>query len=352
MNTKLKVTTCLLLFSAVITAQQPEKKKYTIQTIAFYNLENLFDIHDDPKTFDDDKTAEGKDHWTQEKYVHKLKNLGRVISEIGLSTTKSSPAILGVAEIENQKVLEDLINTSYLQSKNYGIIHFDSPDRRGIDVALLYKKRVFIPKDTRVHELLLYDNQTHKRIYTRDQLVVSGYLDGELIHILVNHWPSRRGGTSKSRYKREQAAVLSRKIMDSLFAINPYSKIVMMGDLNDTPRDPSIIKTLGAKSYKEDTKLKGLYNPMIQMSKKGIGSIAWGDQWSLFDQIMVSTALVQPEYSSYQYYKAGIFNPRYLTTSSGKYKGYPFRSFSNGQYTEGYSDHFPVYIYLIKEKKK
>ncbi|WP_025742221.1 endonuclease/exonuclease/phosphatase family protein [Aquimarina pacifica] len=349
MRFQFKSILLLLFFSSILCAQK--KKEYKAHTIAFYNLENLFDIYNDPKTFDDDKTPKGKDHWTQEKYTHKLENLARVISEIGVSTTNSSPAILGVAEIENKKVLEDLTATSYLAPKNYGIIHFDSPDRRGVDVALLYKKTVFRPKNSSAHELVLFDHLTNKRIYTRDQLLVSGYLDGDLIHILVNHWPSRRGGEARSRYKREKAASLSKKIMDSLFAINPYAKIIAMGDLNDTPNDTSIKKILAAKKSKEDMKIKELYNPMIQMSKKGLGSMAWGDQWSLFDQLMVSSELVRSEYSSYRYYKAGIFNPHYLITTSGKYKGYPYRSFANNTYTEGYSDHFPVYLFLIKEKR-
>ncbi|MBP2831117.1 endonuclease/exonuclease/phosphatase family protein [Aquimarina sp. U1-2] len=340
----------LLLISISMFSQ--DKKAYTIQTIAFYNLENLFDTVDDPFTFDDDKTPHGKDHWTNEAYHQKLANIARVISGIGTDTAVNAPAIVGVCEIENRQVLEDLINQKALRDKNYGIFHFDSPDRRGIDVALLYKKTIFKPKHSVAYELKIFD-QDHqdKRIYTRDQLVVSGYLDGELLHFIVNHWPSRRGGEARSRYKREKAAQLNTKIMDSLFALDPYAKIITMGDFNDAPNDRSIRQVLQAKSKKEEVVLKGLYNPMYAMAKKGMGTHAWRDTWAIFDQIILSKSLIATDYTTYTYFKTGIYNKDFLTTPNGKYKGYPFRSYSNGRYTGGYSDHYPVYVYLIKQKK-
>jgi hypothetical protein len=339
----------VLLFTSFLFAQ--EKKEYKIHTIAFYNLENLFDPENDPMTFDDDRTPNGKDHWTYKLYTHKVTNMARTISEIGKESAINSPAILGVAEIENRKVLEDLVNDPNLKLKNYGIVHFDSPDRRGIDVALLYQNALFKIKNYSKHKLVIYDRNTTKRVFTRDQLLVSGYLDGDLIHIIVSHWPSRRGGESRSRYKREKAAALNKKIIDSLFAINPYAKIITMGDFNDNPSDSSVKKILMAKQDKKEIKIKEIYNPMVKLAKKGWGSLAWRDQWSLFDQIIISKSFLDTDSSSYRYYKAGVFNPEYLITSTGKYKGYPFRSYTNGAYTGGYSDHFPVYIYLIKQKK-
>ncbi|WP_378180078.1 endonuclease/exonuclease/phosphatase family protein [Aquimarina sp. SS2-1] len=338
------------VLSPVMFLFSQEKKTYKVNTIAFYNVENLFDTEDDPITYDDDRTPNGKDHWTEEIYKDKLKNMAEVISEIGSDVAKNAPALIGVAETENRKVLEDLVNEPVLLPKDYGIVQFDSPDRRGIDVALLYQKSLFRPVNTSVHELLIYNNgDEKKRVYTRDQLLVSGYLDGDLIHVIVNHWPSRSGGEARSRYKREKAAALNRKIIDSLFDIDPYAKIITMGDLNDDPNNKSVKKVLGAKSEKEDVKLKGLYNPMYNMAKKGIGSLAWRDSWNLFDQIIVSKGLLDKDYSSYKYYKAGVFNKNYLANPRGRYKGYPYRSFANGAYTGGYSDHFPVYVYLIKE---
>lgn len=327
-----------------------EEKQYLINTIAFYNVENLFDYEKDPIVFDEDWTPEGKNHWTQELYEAKLANMARVISEIGADVTGTSPALIGVCEIENRRTLEDLLNQTPLVDKEYGIVHFDSPDRRGIDVALLYKKKLFVPTHYKAFELFLFnDTDRSKRVYTRDQLLVSGMFDGEKIHIIVNHWPSRSGGEQRSRPKRIRAAELNKGIIDSLFSDDPYAKIITMGDFNDDPTSPSIKKILNAKSERDNMNIKELYNPMEAMHKKGMGTLAYRDSWNLFDQIIISTALTKKDFSSYRFYKAGIFNKNYLQTPSGRYKGYPFRSFANA-YTGGYSDHFPVFIYLIKEK--
>ena len=339
------------LFIVFSTACSQQEKPYKIQTIAFYNLENLFDFEDDPLTFDDDRTPEGKDHWTEEIYLAKLKNMATVISEIGASVSGTVPTIIGVCEIENRRVLEDLINQDPLLKSDYGIIQFDSPDRRGIDVALLYRKKLFIPTQYSAHELFLYDNdEPSKRIFTRDQLLVSGMLDGEKIHFIINHWPSRRGGETKSRPKRIKAAKLTKHLSDSLFVEDPYSKIIIMGDFNDDPTSPSIKKHLKASGKIKGLDIKEVFNPMEKIHKKGVGTLAWRDNWNLFDQIMISSELVKTDYDSYQYYKSGIFNESYLTVQKGRYKGYPFRSFVNGGYTGGYSDHYPVYLYLIKGK--
>lgn len=337
-----------ILFTVTFFGQN--EKEYKIITVAFYNVENLFDYEDDPLTFDDDRTPEGKDHWTQEIYEAKVRNMAKVISEIGQDVTGTSPTIIGLCEVENRRVLEDLVNDSALIKKNYGIVHFDSPDRRGIDVAFLYQKKLFTPTNYKAHELFLYqDNDRSKRIYTRDQLLVSGMLDGEKIHIIVNHWPSRSGGEERSRPKRIKAAELNKRIIDSLFSDDPYAKIITMGDMNDDPSSPSIKDVLKTKIERENMTLKELYNPMEKMYKKGMGTLAYRDAWNLFDQIIISAELTKKDYSTYRFYKAGIFNKTYLQTPRGQYKGYPFRSFANG-YTGGYSDHFPVYIYLIKEK--
>ncbi|RMA65843.1 hypothetical protein BXY75_0256 [Ulvibacter antarcticus] len=348
----MKLKHCLLslfAFSICLVSAQ-EKKNYKVNTIAFYNVENLFDYENDPITFDDDRTPDGKDHWTSEIYNAKLKNMAKVIAEIGSDVTGTSPAIVGVCEIENRRVLEDLVNQEALLQKDYGIIQFDSPDRRGIDVGLLYQKKLFTPTAYKAHELLIYDdNDVSKRIYTRDQLLVSGMLDGEKIHIIVNHWPSRSGGEARSRPKRIKAAKLNKKLIDSLFSDDPYAKIITMGDLNDDPTSPSVKDILKTKSEREDLQIKELYNPMEEMYKKGLGTLAWRDGWNLFDQTIVSSELMKKDYSSYRFYKAGIYNKTYLANAQGQYKGYPYRSFGNGSFTGGYSDHFPVYLYLIKE---
>ncbi|RMB63486.1 endonuclease/exonuclease/phosphatase family protein [Dokdonia sinensis] len=338
----------LIFVSAFAKAQ--EKKTYKVQTLAFYNVENLFDTENDPITYDDDRTPDGKDHWTEEIYADKVSKMARVISEIGADVAQNAPAIIGLAEIENRKTVEALANDPALLDKDYGIAHFDSPDRRGIDVALLYQKSLFKPTDISKHELLIYDNNdATKRVYTRDQLLVSGYLDGDMIHVIVNHWPSRSGGEARSRKKRMDAAKLNMKIIDSLQSNDPYAKIITMGDLNDDPTSPSVAKVLKAKGEKSKVKKGDLYNPMESMFKKGIGTLAYRDGWNLFDQIIITQPLLEDDYSSYRYYKSGIYNKNYLSNPRGRYKGYPYRSFANGGYTGGYSDHFPVYVYLIKE---
>jgi len=348
---KIKFTLLVLIIFSFTSIFSQEKKSYKVNTIAFYNVENLFDFENDPLTFDDDRTPDGKDHWTEEIYNAKLKNMAKVISEIGYDVAGTTPAIIGLCEIENRRVLEDLVNQESLLKKDYGIIQFDSPDRRGIDVALLYRKNLFTPTNYKAHELIIYDNNDPtKRIFTRDQLLVSGMFDGEKIHFIVNHWPSRSGGEERSRPKRIKAAKLNRQIIDSLFSEDPYAKIITMGDFNDDPSNSSIKEHLKAKRKKEDLKLKELYNPMEDMSRKGLGTLAYRDNWNLFDQMIISTELVKKDYSSYRFYKAEIYNKSYLVNSTGRYKGYPYRSFVGGGYTGGYSDHFPVYIYLVKEK--
>ncbi|NRA91925.1 MAG: endonuclease/exonuclease/phosphatase family protein, partial [Psychroserpens sp.] len=286
----------------------------------------------------------------EEVYAKKVKNMARVIADIGSDVTGNSPAVIGVCEIENRDVLEDVINDPLLLGRDYGIIHYESPDARGIDVALLYQKKLFRPVSHSSHVVKIYDDKTRERKHTRDQLLVSGELDGELIHVIVNHWPSRSGGEARSRPKRVAAAKVSKRLTDSLQAIDPYAKVFIMGDLNDDPTNASVKKVIGAKSKKEDVGLKGIYNPYENMFRKsGYGTTAWRDAWSLFDQIMFTQPLIEKDdYSSFRFYKAGIYNKVYLTNPRGRWKGYPFRSWSGG-FTNGFSDHFPVYVYLIRE---
>ena len=236
-----------------------------------------------------------------------------------------------------------------MRDKDYGIIHYHSPDARGIDVALLYQKKLFTPISTSSHELKIYDDQTRKRVYTRDQLLVSGALDGDLIHLIVNHWPSRSGGEARSRPKRVAAAKLTKHLVDSLQIIDPYAKIFIMGDLNDDPTNESVKKVLNTERNKEKVGLKGIYNPYENYFKDGIGTTAYRDAWSLFDQIVLTKPLLEKDYSSFRFYKAGIFNENFLTQKTGQFKGYPFRSWSYSGFTDGFSDHFPVYVYVVKE---
>jgi len=338
----------ILLNSPILLAQ--ERKDYNIHTIAFYNVENLFDTEDDPLTFDDDRTPLGKDVWTLEKYQDKIKNIARVISEIGIDNSKTAPAVIGLCEIENLQVLEDLVSHPLLEKFNYQIIHYDSPDRRGVDVALLYQRSLFTPDDSQSRRLMLYEiEDPTKRVFTRDQLVVSGKLNGEAINIIVNHWPSRSGGEAKTNYRREKAAHLNKQIIDSLYKKDPFAKILSMGDFNDDPTNKSFKKVLKTSNNRETILAQEMFNPMENLAKQGKGSLAYRDSWNLFDQILVSESLLGSR-GGLQFYQAGIFNSHYLITLNGQFRGYPFRSYDYSGYTGGYSDHFPVYIYLVSEQ--
>ena len=354
-----------LLFLSFLQAQS---KKYTIHTVAFYNFENLFDTINDPATHDDEWTPNGAQHWTKEKYEQKLKNLSRVLSEIGNPENSNAPTLIGGSEIENRGVLEDLIKQPKLQHLDYGIIHFDSPDKRGIDVALLYQKKYFRPTSYSNIPLYLYKNkaiekeeksdetedeveiktENNNRIFTRDQLLITGFLESEEIHIIVNHWPSRSGGEKKSSPFREAAGNLNRRIIESLQQINPNAKVITMGDLNDGPFNRSVKVALGAKAKKSEVPKFGVFNPFEEMANKGMGTIAFRDAWDIFDQIIITESLIQSDFDTFKFWKAGIFNRPFLIQTSGQYTGYPLRH----SLTEvGFSDHFPVYIYLIKEMK-
>lgn len=325
------------------------QKNYTVRTIAFYNVENLFDTTNDSLIFDDDRTPNGSYNWTQDKYKKKIENISKVLSRIGEETSKTSPDIIGLCEIENKSVVEDLIHHPNLMDKDYGIVHFDSPDRRGIDVALLFKKTAYLPTSFKSHRLLLFDDMS-QRIYTRDQLVVGGVLDNEEFYFIVNHWPSRRGGATKSKPNRIKAALLNKRIIDSIQRLNWNAKIISMGDLNDDPRDDSLKKVLKTTSKENQLDSLSLFNPMEKLFKKGYGSLAYRDKWNLFDQFFMTFNLINKSKQKLSFWKSGIYSPSYIQTSKGKFKGYPLRTYSGTNYLGGYSDHFPVYLFLLKEK--
>lgn len=366
-----KVIAFILVLFVIGSANSQEKKpakKFSVNTIAFYNFENLFDTINQANN-DEEWLPNGAQNWTSKKYRQKLENLARVLSEIGTSENTNSPTLIGGCEIENRGVLEDLVKQPKLLVHDYGIVHYDSPDRRGIDVALLYQKKHFKPTSSVNIPLLIYRNEsnekdketeedkldkdkieakTGERVYTRDILLVTGFLDGEEVNVLVNHWPSRSGGEKKSSPFREAAGRLARKVMDSIYKINPSAKIITMGDLNDGTYNKSVKEGIGAKRKKEEVKEFGIYNPFEQMAKEGHCSLFYRDAGDIFDQIMVSEPLIRNDYSSFRYWKSGIYNKPYMITKVGQYKGYPLR---HGANEIGFSDHFPVYIYLIKESK-
>ena len=330
---------------------QKKGREFAIRTIAFYNVENLYDtINDINKNDEASPMMELKGNKSK-VYWDKIEKLAKVISQIGFEKTKNSPIIIGLAEVENRAVLEDLIQSSYLKEKQYGIIHYNSPDKRGIDVALLYQQRYFKPVHHQVFNPKLY--RDGQKVYTRDQLWVSGYLDNEPIHFIVNHWPSRRGGATKSSALREKTAYKNTQIISEIKTEEPNAKILILGDFNDDPIDASFKKVLKTKRKKERLKTEDIYNPYEALFRQGFSTSGYRDQIHLFDQILCTASLVSKntrDFSSYKLFTANIFNKPFLIRQKGKYKGYPFRSFSYGNYIGGYSDHYPVYVYLIKEK--
>ncbi len=347
---KIRLLFCLLLFSNICldTIGQESKRNFKIHTVAFYNLENLFDTINDVNKNDEASPIMEIKFNRSKIYKKKVSNMARVISQIGLQVTKRPPSIVGICEVENRKVVEDLIANENLKSHNYGIVHYDSPDNRGIDVGMIYNKDVFSVKNSNSHEVFITDNNSSKRRNTRDQLVVSGHLDGELMHFIVNHWPSRGADETK----RIAAAEVNNSIIDSLRREYENPKIITMGDFNDDPFDKSIKKILGAKKDMNDMTNEDLYNPFETiLVDEGVGSNAYRDKWQLFDQIILSKPFLKKNYKDYQLYKAGVFNKSFLINKKGKFKGYPYRSFSYGTFTGGYSDHLPPYIYLLKEIK-
>jgi len=335
------------LFSSVniLWAANEKKINVKIACVAFYNQENLFDTIDNENVNDYEFTPDGPNRWNSMKYKSKIEKMSYAISQIGLDVTPDGAAIVGVSEIENRLVLEDLVNQPALKKRSYEIVHYDGPDRRGVDVALLYNPKYFIVTNSKSCRLHTADTTFR----TRDQLMVSGYLFGEKIHVIVNHWPSRSGGEMRSRPKRNAAAALTRSIVDSLYQVDKNAKIIIMGDLNDDPFNESVAKILGAKKNASDVKETDLYNPFWKILDRGIGSLAYNDQWNLFDQIIISAPLLNAPPSELKFWKAEVFNRDFLIQQEGRYKGNPWRSFAGGVWLNGFSDHFPTMIYLIKE---
>ncbi len=332
------------------TLKAQDEKSYDISTIAFYNLENLFDTIVDPdpnKILQDEFTPKGKNMWNTERYLQKLENMSFVISQLGAEQTNTAPIIVGISEVENKGVIQDLINHPNLKKYNYGIVHYESPDKRGIDIALIYRKDFVTIKSSESRRLHYPEKEDFR---TRDQLVVEAKIQDESIFILVNHWPSRRGGEKRSSPLREAAAKLSRSIADSINAIHTDAKIIIMGDFNDDPTNKSVKEVLNTSSDINDIKTGQYYNPMEEKYKIGNGTGAYNDTWNLFDQLIISKSLVKADPNSWKFSTAKIYKNAKLIQNYGKYRGYPKRTFAGGAWLGGYSDHFPVYLYITKEK--
>ncbi len=326
----------------------PTLPKVDVQVacVAFYNLENIFDTIDNPDVNDFEFTPEGPNKWGTMKYNAKLQRMSYAISQIGLDYSPVGAAVLGVCEVENIGVLEELVKQPDIKKRQYVAVLHEGPDRRGVDVGLLYNPALFVMTNSKSYRLVTADTTFR----TRDQLMVSGYLLDEKVHFIVTHWPSRLGGEERSRPRRNAAARLTKSIVDSLYRIEPQSKIIVMGDKNDDPKNESVAEILGAKKNKEDVKPGGLYNVFWKTHDRGIGTLAYQDQWNLFDQIIISHELINKGKNKLYLWRSEVFNRPFLTHQEGQFKGTPIRTHASGIWLNGYSDHYPSLIYLVKEK--
>lgn len=339
-----------LVLAFALQAQERGEHRYTVM---FYNAENLFDIYDDPAVLDDEFTPDGPKAWTETKYRKKLYNLAEVIHALARAN-RQYPAVIGLSEVENRLVLDDLVGEGKLVPANYRIVHYDSPEARGVDVALLYRPDQFEyewsePIRTRIPE--------RPDFRTRDILAVCGRIDGELFCFFVNHWSSRLGGAEASEYLRCGAAATLRHFADSLRAVHPGIKLVAMGDMNDNPTDRSLAEVLGAAGRPDEVIPGGFFNPFVQLYRDGYGSNAYQDTWSLFDNIVVSDNLLGDGPGELRLlsghgrkgsYYGMVFKRSFMVQQKGQYRNYPLRTFSGNAFLGGYSDHFPVFITIGK----
>lgn len=324
-----------------VTAQNTHNKAI----IGFYNVENLFDTINDPNKNDEQFLPDGDYRWNTERYQTKLKNLSKVISEI--AQLDGGLVVLGVSEIENEQVMLDLAATELLKPYKFAVCHHESPDRRGVDVAFFYDPARFKIIGTKAFPLNVPGNPD---FITRDQWLMTGILDGiDTLDIVVNHWPSKSGGERRSLPGRLAAGKLAKHIADSILHARQNAKFIYMGDLNDNPTAPCIIKEM--QTHTNDKKLSNydLYNPMWRMFRNGYGSYAYRDTWEMLDNIIISGGLVNANPGTYKFHSAHIFRKSYMFTQNGSFIDYPYRSFAGGNYQGGYSDHLPVYIILTKK---
>lgn len=309
-----------------------------MQTVAFYNLENLFDLKDSRHTHDNDFLPDSVKNWTPKRYRKKLRKLGFAISKIGREETGKFPALVGLAEVENAKVLQDLLDSKHLEMSAYNYVHFDSLDERGIDVALLYDETFFEVITSETFTIRLIDNDGSTD-YTRDILLVAGLLDKELVHVIVNHWSSRREGEKETEPKRMSSSNKVGEIISNIKLEHKDAKIIVLGDFNDDPFN---------KSVKNLVDNFGLFNPFETLRSFNRGTVKHRRKWFIFDQILFSTNFFRTSKDKFEFYKANIFDEDFLKLFKGPFKGSPFRTYVGKKYKGGYSDHFPVYTIFKK----
>jgi predicted extracellular nuclease len=308
------------------------RKEYTVLS---YNVENLFDTKDDPKIPDEEFLPESEKKWTNERYQKKLDDLAKVISTVNPLET---PEIVGLVEIENQSVLEDLVRTAALKNHRYAIIHEESPDYRGIDVALIYRKDAFREISHETMPVVFPDDTTFK---TRDILHVVGKIRHQTVHVFVNHWPSRIGGDEKTEPKRMLAASVLKKRVDQLLAVDPKARIIIMGDMNDEPANKSLTETLGAQSPASGAKLVNL---MMPDDVAGLGTYFYNGDWNMLDNLVVSNELITGKKLRVENQKGTIYSSPWMIFTNKTGDKTPNRSYVGNKYVGGVSDHFPVYF--------
>lgn len=342
------VLTVALLAVSALSAQ----KKFSVYGVGFYNMENLFDTCHDEGKRDYEFLPTGSYRWNGMKYTHKLHNMARALADLGTDVLPNvGCAFVGLAEVENHKVLDDLTAQPQLAQRGYRYVHVEGPDRRGIDCALLYNPSLF---SVRTVKLVPYIQTLAKDsdFLTRGFLTICGTLAGEPVAVVVCHLPSR---FSDSFY-REQGARQIRAIKDSLLREDSACKVLVMGDMNDDPIDKSICEALGGKGQIDEVGNDDMYNPWYNiLVKEGVGTLFYQGAWNLFDQILLSPNLLNrhgtKDFATLKYWKHQIFKRDYLFQTEGKYKGSPKRTTAGGVWLDGFSDHLPVAVYLVKEQK-
>ena len=375
----------LIVFLCGIAMNATAQKKFSVYAVGFYNVENLFDTCHDVGKRDFEYLPNGTNRWNARKYKSKLRNMSRALADLGTDVLPNvGCAVIGMAEVENAKALDDLTAEEPLRARGYKYILVEGPDMRGVDVALLYNPSLFTPTDTVYHyyynktkesdvvedTVKLTDEQKLQAAnaqldtldidtglpenvsHTRGFLTITGKLAGETVTIIVCHWPSRFSGSER----REWAGQQVHKIVEDLLAKNPENKIFVMGDLNDDPTNKSVTEGLRGKAEIKDVKKGDMYNPWYNiLAKEGQGTLAYGGSWNLFDQILMTPNILDREgkkdYTTLKYWKCQIQRRNYLIQTEGRYKGNPKRTHAGGVWLDGYSDHLPTVVYLVKEQK-
>ena len=349
---KMKKTIIMLMLLTVVVQSAIGRRVRSVYGIGFYNLENLFDTcHDEGKN-DYDFLPTGKYEWNTEKYTCKLRNMARAIADMGTDELPDvGCAIVGCAEVENSRVLDDLTHQPQLAARGYRYIHIEGPDKRGIDCALLYNPQIFSVRDTKLVPYR-YEREADKAHPTRGFLTVSGTLAGEHVTVVVCHWPSR-GADS---FAREAAGRQVKELKDSLLRDDAKCKVIVMGDMNDDPSNRSMTECLMAKPEKKEVMKGEMYNPWYNtLVKEGRGTLYYRGAWNLFDQIVITPNLIdykdKARLKKLKYVKSDIAKRPYLLNAEGKYQGTPHRTSAGGHWLNGYSDHLPVVLYLAKDTK-